>query len=214
MSKNTKTNSRLLAACVALICLVSLLAPSALAGQGAVTLTVKQVFAAGMQGGAFSYSLAPAAASNPMPAGSGQDGYILAITGTNDIDIGPVTFTQAGIYIYELKPISACACALETYLLEIYVENDLKTSVVARKPDGSKAIYLQFGHNCGKAPETTAPHTTKPPGGDGPKTGDESQLGLYLAMFGAASAALTGTMLYLLFSKRRKKRYEGTQRDK
>ena len=156
-----------------------------------------------------------------MPSGSGTDGYAFSVTGTNDIAIGPISFAQAGIYTYQLSPIKSCACALAPYTLYIFVERDLKISVVARKPDGTKAMDIRFEHACDEAastPEsTTAPNSTtsavtrpsgggsvitRPAAGDGPKTGDESQTTLYIALFCAASVAFLGSIIYLLTGKR------------
>ena len=198
-----------LSAVAALLCLICLLGPAAHAAPGQATLTVKQVCRAGASdSGAFTYRLTPEQASNPMPAGSGPDGYTLALTGTTAGGIGPISFTQAGIYAYRLSPVKSCACALESYNLKIYVESDLKISVVATKPNGAKAMELQFEHSCGEETTTTPPPTTKPPATDenGPKTGDDSQAGLYIAMFSAAGVMLLGCIIYFVIGRRRKAR--------
>lgn len=206
---------RLLAAGAALVCLMGLASPAAYAAQtGAITLTVKQVFP-NTGPSAFSYSFAPALASNPMPnatdggVGSGADGYAFTITGTGEHNIGPIAFTQAGIYAYTLRRVTACACPNQAYALKVYVENDLTISVVVNNPDGTKAMGLLFEHTCGTpaatiVPGTTAPATRPPDGKPGPVTGDDSQFALYMTLFCSAAAALLGLAVYLLVSKRRR----------
>jgi hypothetical protein len=195
------------------MCLISSVAPAALAAApGEITLTVKQVLQnTGSSMPAqetFRYRLVPKPASNPMPAGSGLDCYAFALTGTNECNIGPIAFTRAGIYAYELVQTTACPCPREVYALKIYVENDLSVSVVATKPEGTKAMGILFEHSCGNPvppPETTVPNSTKPPAGNGPKTGDESRIELYMALFCAAGIALLGSMASLLTCRRRGK---------
>jgi len=203
-----KTPGRIPAAGMVLACLLYLVSTGAsAAARGEIALTVKQALA---DAGTFTYRLRPAAASNPMPAGSGADGYSFSITGAGERTVGPITFTQAGIYIYELSPINSCACALEAYALKVYVENDLSISVVVTKPDGTKAIEIKFAHTCGKPEETTKPETTAPATGPsegkpGPVTGDESQIAPYVVLLGAAGAAVLGSAAYLLAGRRRRK---------
>lgn len=193
---------------IALLGLLSLLSLTAYAAEPAM-LTVRQVCA--QADAAFSYRLVPQSPSCPLPPGSGPEGYVFAITGTDAINVGPIRFTQAGVYAYELRPVQSCACALETYALKIYVEPNLETTVVAVKPDGAKAVDIQFAHSCGEAPPpttepATTPETTKPAGGGGPDTGDESKPGLYISMFCASGVALLGCAGYLLLAGRRRKK--------
>ena len=207
-----RTRRICLAAGLASLCLLLLSSPAALAAQGTATLTVKQAFAgAGAPGKTIHYMLTAQPASNPMPAGSGAHGYAFSITGTGEAVIGPIAFTQAGVYAYEISQATACPCPREAYALKIYVEQDLAVSVVALKPDGKKAADIQFAHACGEpapppeettSPETTVP-TTKPPVGSGPKTGDQSQIELFIALFCAAAAVLLVSLGFLL--RKRKK---------
>jgi len=143
-----------------LACLMGLLVPMAsAAGPGQVTLTVKQVFSgtgASAPGKTCSYRLTPKKASNPMPnatgggVGSGADGYSFYITGTDDISVGPITFTQPGQYTYELHhttpPASGFTYDQEVYTLEMYVKNDLTVAVLVYKKDGSKAAGITYAH--------------------------------------------------------------------
>jgi len=152
MHKRILRRKRVLAVGVTLACLMALLIPTALATQpGEITLTVKQAFSnPGISDDTFHYKLAPKLASNPMPAGSGADGYTFSITGTNDAQLGPILFNEPGVYAYEISCITASrpgyTCAHETYRLEIFVERSLAFTVVIYKEDGSKVSDIKYEH--------------------------------------------------------------------
>jgi pilin isopeptide linkage protein len=149
-----------------LACLAGLSAPAAhAAGQGEITLTVKQVFtnagASAPPSEVFHYRLAPKLASNPMPAGSAADGYAFAATGTGDASIGPIVFAQAGRYAYEISHVTAARPGYtydqEVYALEIFVKSDLTTAAVVYKKDGSKASGIKFEHAYSRGPLPSDP---------------------------------------------------------
>ena len=125
------------------------------AGFGEVTLTVKQVYtntaSSAPPSKTLSYKLIPKPAGGPMPEGSGTDGYTFAITGTNDMDIGPVTFTHAGVYAYEISntttPASGYTYDREIYTVEVYVKSDMTVNIVVYKRDGGKAADISYTHS-------------------------------------------------------------------
>jgi len=143
---------KIVMAVLLLACLMGLSVPAAHAAEpGQVTLTVKQVFSGtAAPGKACSYRLTPKLAPNPMPAGSGPDGYGFAINGTASTGIGPIAFTQAGQYTYEIShitpPASGYTYDQELYRLEIYVKSNLAVTVIAYKKDGSKAADIKYEH--------------------------------------------------------------------
>jgi len=154
MSKRILQGGKILAMGAILACLMGLLIPVARAAQpGEVMLTVRQVLAdAGMQPETtFSYILTTESASNPMPPGSEANGYLFRIKGTDDVNIGPIAFTQAGRYVYEIahitSPQAGYTCNQKIYKLEIYVKRGLDVTVVAYKEDGSKASDVIYEHN-------------------------------------------------------------------
>jgi hypothetical protein len=110
-----------------------------------------------------------------------------------------------------------CACAAKTYALRVYVEHDLTVSVVVTNPDGTKATDIVYEHSCGEPapppPQTTQPTlpTTKPPAPDGPKTGDESRAGLYIALFCAAGVIVIGCAAYLILAGKRRRKKDACQ---
>jgi len=143
---------KIVLAVLLLACLMGLSVPMAYAAElGQVTLTVKQIFAGtGMPGETCSYRLTPKQASNPMPAGSGPDGYVFTAVGTSDTAVGPIAFAQAGQYAYEIShitpPASGYTYDQEVYRLEIYVKSSLAVTVIAYKKDGSKAANISYEH--------------------------------------------------------------------
>ncbi|MCL2300049.1 MAG: sortase B protein-sorting domain-containing protein [Firmicutes bacterium] len=213
MKKAIRKIRRILAVCAVLACLMGLPGPAAYAAPGQTALTVKQTVT-GAETETFVYRLVPASAANPMPAGSGAQGYDFALTGTDIKLAGPIAFTQAGVYAYTLSRVTACACGTKGYTLRIYVEDDLSVSVVALNPDNTKAMELLFTHTCGEPEETTAPETAAPttkPSENGPKTGDESRAGLYIALFCAAGVIVIGCAAYLIPAGKRRRQKDAGQ---
>ncbi|MCL2513151.1 MAG: hypothetical protein FWF08_04535 [Oscillospiraceae bacterium] len=157
----------LLAASLFFACLAgSLFAAAAFeSGQGKAVLTVRQIFncagsSAAPQNGVFAYRLTPEQTSVPMPAGSGANGYDFTITGTDDIDVGPIIFTQMGKYTYEISHIPDGQPDYihnqETYTLDIWVDNKLNVAVVVYNKEGNKAADIIYEHSCGLLPSDPA----------------------------------------------------------
>ena len=200
-----------------------------------VGLTVRQVFNAdglsAPSGDVFTYRLTPKAVSSPMPEGSGSDGYTFTVAGTDEAPISPITFSETGIYAYELR----CMTAAETgytvdpqvYTVEIHIINSLTPISVVYISDGVKADEIAYEHaydggsEPSKPAEPTKPITPKPiepskpikpgkPGGD-PSTGDDSRVLLYAVLAGTSGIAALASVIYLLAGKRRKKEHGGDE---
>jgi len=153
-TQKAKRTGRILAAATCLILMAGLLVPAALtAGEGEVTLTLRQVFtrigSTEPPSETFNYRLTPAQANNPMPSGSNAGGYSFTVRGTNDANIGPIRFTNPGEYEYEISHTTASAPGYtydqERYTLKILVERDLTASVLAYNAAGFKAA-MQYAH--------------------------------------------------------------------
>jgi len=252
MSRKVIKRGRLFAAFVSLACMMGLFAPAAFAqaafaqaafaaGPEEIVLTVKQAFASDgtPPGETFSYRLAPKEQGNPMPPGSGADGYVFAVTGTGNASICLAAFSQAGVYTYELSHTTGIKPGYiydqETYTLEILVNSDLTTAVVATKKDGCKAEEIHYSHSYSSGQEqlpgdsgTPGPGTPGPgtpaagtpgPGnpspadsyaaGGKPKTGDEFPAWLYTALICLAGAVMLGSAVFLLVRNRRRRRQGG-----
>jgi len=124
------------------------------AGTGEAAFTVRQVFTntglSAPPSDTFNYILKPKAPSNPMPAGSKANGYEFKISGTGNAQIS-ITFSQTGIYVYELRHITKTQPGYiydtEIYTIEIIIKNDLTGTVVVYKDDKDKAAEIKFNHS-------------------------------------------------------------------
>ena len=155
MRNRTSPGGKVWAAGMLLICLLRLLiSPALAAGPGGAALTVEQVFTSAGSSAppskTFSYRLQPAQeAIGQMAAGSAPGGCSFTIDATDSIEL-PLTFTQAGEYIYVLTHTTAAAPGYaydqKTYTLKFIVGSDLHVTVVACNEDGGKALRIQYEH--------------------------------------------------------------------
>lgn len=147
------------------LCLVCLftaalsLTAHALIDSAAVTLCVDQTFtknstALGLKS-EFSYEFLPLKATNPMPAGSLGNIYTFKIDGTDVFYISPITFTETGVYQYQIKgvfPSSALGYTYDdqVYTITVYVrtpdQKNLIADIMLQKSDGSKVDGVKFEH--------------------------------------------------------------------
>ncbi|MCL2888909.1 MAG: hypothetical protein FWE65_00630 [Eggerthellaceae bacterium] len=147
----------LLAANLALLCLVgALFIPAAYAlGPNEVILTAKQVVAgntpSSLSEQTFTYCLTPEDVGNPMPVGSGPAGYVFSIAGTDEAQIGPMTFNVPGVYTYDLRcvptPLAYNTFDLHFYTIEIYVLYDLSAVTVVYHSGIFKSPEIEFVHS-------------------------------------------------------------------
>ncbi|MCL2433590.1 MAG: Cna B-type domain-containing protein [Clostridia bacterium] len=141
---------------LALLCLMaSLFIPALYAEDDAqVTLTLKQVFdvEASVPPAedilTCEYRLVPK--STPMSAGKDADGFSFTVTGTADINIGPLTFSENGNYLYEItnvtNPAQGCTYSMQEYFIEVYVQSNRVVGVVIQNGDDEKADDIYYEH--------------------------------------------------------------------
>ncbi|MDR1000117.1 MAG: hypothetical protein LBL96_04875 [Clostridiales bacterium] len=100
----------------------------------------------------FSYTLTSLDAGNPMPTGSKGGMYSFTIDGTRSVNIGPVTFTNTGVYRYAINTDSSAATTGHLYDKEIYtvivyvkrpVEN-LMVEILVQKSNEMKTDSIKF----------------------------------------------------------------------
>jgi len=126
-------------------------------GTGKAVFAIEQIFTntAGLSvppNNIFNYILTPDKPNNPMPAGSNANGYAFTITGTANRQIN-ITFIETGIYVYELRHTTSSRTGYiydpKVYVIEIYVTNDLKYTVVAYNKinDTQKTKTQTIGYN-------------------------------------------------------------------
>ncbi|MDR2671983.1 MAG: hypothetical protein LBC35_01545 [Coriobacteriales bacterium] len=161
--------------CAALVLAIALFAglytPFAVAAtSGQATLSVTQnitaPYVASAPSDEFTYLLAPRQPNNPLPAKNSARGYEFSLRGTSSITFAPITFTQPGIYTYELSTITDAqdnySYDRQVYVIEIYVDNALGVLVVAYKDNGDKTAVLSYTHTY-TARAATVPGTSGTP---------------------------------------------------
>jgi len=160
MSKKiTKKRTRrcisiLLAVIPVLICFLHAIEVYGADGSAQVTFTVNQVYnthgITTVPERTYTYYLVPISNSEPMPSGSGPEGYIFHVSGTHSIKIGPINFTEPGTYVYILSCADDAhnihAFSDNSYRIEVYVLSDLSTYSVVYIHDKVKAMDISFEH--------------------------------------------------------------------
>ncbi|WP_313581204.1 Spy0128 family protein [Lacrimispora sp.] len=121
-----------------------------------VTLYVDQVFvknsSASDVNNEFLYDLISLDPGNPMPSGSLSSVHSFTAAGTSEKEVGPITFSNTGIYRYEIKgnassPASGYSYDTQVYSVEVYVKRiteELSAEIIVKKSDGSKAGSIKF----------------------------------------------------------------------
>jgi pilin isopeptide linkage protein len=169
---------------------------------------VKTVSGSPAKASTFTFRLTAGNLTNPMPAGSANGVKTLQITGSGRGEFGTWSYTAEGTYYYTVSEVNDGANGY-TYDTTVYTITDAVKAV-----DG-KLVVTRVVTNGEKKQVTSLSfiNTYAPEGGGktpsekpnlGPKTGDESQSALYIALFCAAGAAALGSIAYLLACRRRK----------
>ncbi|MCL2828063.1 MAG: hypothetical protein FWD99_04920 [Oscillospiraceae bacterium] len=218
--------SRFLSVSLALICLVgALFAPAAYAAEtGQVTLTVRQTFVSGGPPAppiqVFTYELTPQTAGAPMPAGGDEGGYTFTIAGNVEMQTRPINFPGTGLYVYTLRCVTedrpGYTIDRREYTVEVYVTEHLEIFLIYVS-DGTKVTELSFAHSY-RTPESSprppspspgppSPSPDGPKGGDAPKTGDDSNPILWIALIAISSASLL-SLIWVAWRLRDRRRWE------
>ena len=156
--------------CAAALLVFTLIAPPAVFAAGSsISLTVRQVFTTSLTSAAsiFTYRIKAVDAANPMPVGSGLQGYTFTLTGNTSADIGPIIFTKQGIYRYQIGQIMTQEKAGYTYDKQIYnlevrVDSALHTEVIVYNTAGMKVSDIVF-ENTYRIDPTNPNQMTSPP---------------------------------------------------
>ncbi len=123
-----------------------------------VTLTANQIFTVNGSStppnNTFNYRLTPTTATNPIPVGGNASGYNFNITGTNAAQIGPIKFSNGGLYTYELRCIAGSENAYtydpQVYTIEVHVINSTTVTVIISNSNGNKIESINFEHSYGQ----------------------------------------------------------------
>jgi len=159
MNRMLKAKKKMLCAVMVLVVvLAAITSVSAYAAGNPLMLTVRQNFdtSSAAAGAAFTYRLRPLDAGSPMPAGSPTEGYAFVITGTANAELGPLTYSQPGVYRYELKQIPAekpgYTYDTRIYTITAHVDTALRIELVVMLPDNTKAQAIEFRNTYGVLP--------------------------------------------------------------
>jgi len=156
MSIFEKIRERRFLVCILLACLFSLVFPQAArAASNDVTLAVEQVFTKPDESAAadtFTYTMTAQQPGSPMPAGSSGDTCTFTISGTDTVNIGPVTYSTNGTYRYEIKQTvvsvqTGCTYDRQVYTVEVYAVNaagGLQADMVVYNEQGLKVSAITF----------------------------------------------------------------------
>lgn len=211
---------KFLSALLVLTCLIGILcAPTVHAAEiSEVTITVDQQFITdGLstpQTDEFAYLLIPETPDTPMPAGSSSESYGFTIANTKRINLESISFDASGIYTYTLRCVTEdmpdYTIDRRIYTIEVYVSDGLDTMSTIYAGSDGKVSELAFEHthrspgkpnppNPPEPPTPPVPPIPKPdtitpgkPGSpiSGPKTGDFSNLTLWITLFAIGSVLL------------------------
>lgn len=217
MNRAFYRNTCLAALSFLLILLFAVMAPKAHAAAGGAdaSIRVEQTFTLKdtdkAPGDTFSYVLHPADSANPMPSGTAADGdYYFSIDGTANVALGAIHFERTGIYTYQVRQVlseqkSGYTYDSEEYSVQVVVKNAKDGGLTAEvwlpvNASGEKEETISFTNGYTKTVEPTnkteEKNTSKT---NQPKTGDEAQITLCIALAGAAFCLF----LFLLCYKKR-----------
>ena len=114
----------------AVLAFVAATPATAQAAPVSISIPVEQIFSVtpGVDDpGTFDYVLQRLNPSFPLPAGASGDTYAFSMTGNTNRDIGPITFTHAGLFDYEIMSVSPSGTGITLddtiYVVTIAVNN-------------------------------------------------------------------------------------------
>ncbi len=186
-----------------------------------VTLHVEQILLHedGCESGllkTFSYTLDATTENAPMPEGCTSGSYSFTLTGSCSRELGPLTFTNPGLYTYVLRQVGGEVQTRDgsedqAFYIQIHVKEDASVMMTIQESGGGKVEVIVFSTLVlGAAEEgtdTVAPTETEEPGeAGGAGTGDTFPLKTYWGLLlGAGSLCI---MFFWLFWRRKKENGE------
>jgi len=162
MNRKTKKKRLLYAVVMLIMALTAVTSVSAYAADNPLTITVQQVFdtSSATADGTFTYRLRPLEAGSPMPIGSTAEGYTFTITGAGSAKIGPLSYSQQGVFRYELFQIlegkPGYTYDNRVYVAEAYVDTVSGVELIVLNADGTKAEAIAFKNIYGALPSDPA----------------------------------------------------------
>ena len=141
----------------------------------------------------FRYELLREEQDAPMPDESDGDRYVFDMKGSENNEVGPITYTRAGIWHYTLKQSvqkeeKGYDYDKQTYEISVYVENltdgGLGVQMIVVNKEGNKVDEIRFKN--GYTGEKT---------GNVARTGDVSDIGLWIILL-AVSGVVAGKAVH------------------
>lgn len=141
----------------------------------------------------FRYELLREEQDAPMPDESDGDRYVFDMKGSEKNEVGPITYTHAGIWHYTLKQSvqkeeKGYDYDKQTYEISVYVENltdgGLGVQMIVVNKEGNKVDEIRFKN--GYTGEKT---------GNVARTGDVSDIGLWIILL-AVSGVVAGKAVH------------------
>lgn len=163
--------------------------------------------------GTFTFKLEAEDKSNPIVAGSKDGVKLMTIKGPGEEDFGTWSYTKAGTYQYTISEVNNSETGY-TYDKAIYTITDVVTDV-----NGQLTVDRTVTNTDNKMVDgydfvnryTPVKRGSTPTGGGGimkiirsVKTGDDTLIGLYQALFLIAGVALTACVVYLVRNRRKR----------
>ena len=150
----------------------------------------------------------------PMPEGAKEGVYTLTVTGQAEKAFPAISYDRVGVYTYTISQLPGtnqkCTYDDREYALTVYVTNAQDgdgleaTAVLYRDDTDEKQSGIVFENEYetvkpspSPSPTPTPPPTPTPTPAVTPKTGDETNPGLYVALMGASlGVILVLTLVY------------------
>lgn len=133
----------------------------------------------------YSITLTPEQETYPMPAGTRDGVYTLKIKGAGEAYLPEIDFDQLGVYAYTLRQLPGdnkkCSYSDAVYTLTVYVLDGQTATTLTHREKEEKLEQAVFTN--------IYPQPQRP---DTPKTNDESNFPLYIAMAAASILVLAG----------------------
>ena len=135
----------------------------------------------------FRYELLREEQDAPMPDESDGDRYVFDMKGSEKNEVGPITYTRAGIWHYTLKQSvqkeeKGYDYDKQTYAISVYVENladgGLGVQMIVTNKEGNKVDEIRFKNGYAGAKTRNVA-----------RTGDVSDIGLWMALLAVSGAA-------------------------
>ena len=153
------------------------------------------------------YELKSIDSNSPMPNGSKEKSYIFQINGVDKQAILQFKYEQTGSYKYQLHQITQdrqnYIYDRSVYDLTVHIKNNengkLIQQIILQNSNGEKCAEISFKNSCKWKPIRNEKQNT-PNKNNNPRTGDESNIGIFIVMFICSFALL------ILFTKKRGKK--------